>query len=77
MFTKQSGGTTYGSNADTTLKNTASKGDSYGHAVYVSSSKKRNSTVGEGVALDSGTSGAAGAMCPVRCRIRCFGPLYH
>jgi uncharacterized repeat protein (TIGR02543 family) len=59
-FTKQSGGTIYGSNADTDLKNTASNGDSYGHAVYVSSSKKRNTTAGIGVTLDSGTSGAAG-----------------
>jgi uncharacterized repeat protein (TIGR02543 family) len=55
-FTKQSGGIIYGSNADASLKNTATSGN--GHAVYVSSgSKKRNSTAGVGVTLNSGTSG--------------------
>jgi hypothetical protein len=60
-FTKQSGGIIYGSDAASTLKNTAS-GDSSGHAVYVatSSAKKRNTTAGEGVTLDSTKSGAAG-----------------
>jgi hypothetical protein len=58
-FTKESGGTIYGSGANSTLKNTAVYGDSYGHAVYVlgSPSKKRNSTAGTGVTLNSGTSG--------------------
>jgi NAD(P)H-dependent FMN reductase len=58
-FTKQSGGTIYGSNADSTLKNTAIIVgiEPYGHAVYVSSSKKRNTTAGAGVTLNSGTSG--------------------
>jgi uncharacterized repeat protein (TIGR02543 family) len=56
-FTKQSGGTIYGSDADSTLKNTA---DSGGHAVYVSSSKTRDSTAGSGVTLRSAVSGAAG-----------------
>jgi hypothetical protein len=59
-FTKQSGGIIYGSNASSTLKNAASDG----HAVYVyvssSSSKKRNTTVGEGVTLDSTKTGAEG-----------------
>jgi hypothetical protein len=58
-FTKQSGGIIYGSNANTGLKNTAS-GDSSGHAVYISSSKKRNTTAGVGVTLDSTKDGTAG-----------------
>jgi hypothetical protein len=60
-FTKQSGGIIYGSNASGSLKNTATVG-SYGHAVYVSSSpdKKRNTTAGVGVTLDSGIDGSAG-----------------
>jgi uncharacterized repeat protein (TIGR02543 family) len=58
-FTKPSGGTIYGSNTDTALKNTATNGDSYGHAVYAGG-KKRNSTAGEGATLDSTVSGAAG-----------------
>jgi uncharacterized repeat protein (TIGR02543 family) len=56
-FTKQSGGTIYGSDAEDGLKNTA---DSGGHAVYVSSSKTRDSTAGSGVTLRSAVSGAAG-----------------
>jgi hypothetical protein len=55
-FTKQSGGIIYGSDATSALKNTAYS-DSYGHAVYVSESQKRNTTAGVGVTLDSGTSG--------------------
>jgi uncharacterized repeat protein (TIGR02543 family) len=59
-FTKQSGGTIYGSDASNTLKNTASS-SSYGHAVYVDSgSKKRNTTAGEGITLNSSLSGSAG-----------------
>ncbi|MDR1902409.1 MAG: hypothetical protein LBQ88_09045 [Treponema sp.] len=59
-FTKQSGGTIYGSDASSSLKNTAYS-DSYGHAVYVSSgSKKRNITAGTGVTLDSSVSGTSG-----------------
>jgi hypothetical protein len=58
-FTKQPGGVIYGSNASSLLQNTASS-DSYGHAVYVSSSKKRNTTAGEDVTLDSTQDGAAG-----------------
>ena len=59
-FTK-SVGIIYGSNASDGLKNTAGNG----HAAYVSSrsnsgSKKRNSTAGEGVSLDSEVSGSAG-----------------
>jgi hypothetical protein len=55
-FAKQSGGTIiYGSNAEDTLKNTAGN-NTQGHAAYVySGSKKRNSTAGEGITLDSGT----------------------
>jgi hypothetical protein len=59
-FTKSGNSTIYGSDASAALKNTAIKGDSYGHAVYVSSSKKRNTTAGAGVTLDSSKSGAAG-----------------
>jgi hypothetical protein len=60
-FTKQPGGTIYGSDAGDTLKNTSSGGDGYGHAVYVlSGNKKRNTTAGVGVTLDSSKDGAAG-----------------
>jgi hypothetical protein len=60
-FTKQSGGTIYGSDAEDALKNTADSGDDYGHAVYVwAGSKKRNSTAGVGVTLDSRVDGSAG-----------------
>jgi hypothetical protein len=49
---QQSGGTIYGSDADDALKNTAI--ESNGYAVYVSSgSKKRNTTAGLYVTLDS------------------------
>jgi hypothetical protein len=63
-FTKQSGGTIYGSDADIALKNTAS-GNGEGHAVYVRDSllaptKIRDTTAGPGVTLDSTVSGAAG-----------------
>ncbi|MDR3160228.1 MAG: hypothetical protein LBU28_01270 [Spirochaetaceae bacterium] len=58
-FIKQGGGTIYGSDGGT-LKNTA-QSDSKGHAVYVSSgSKKRSTTAGPAVDLDSATAGAAG-----------------
>jgi hypothetical protein len=58
-FTKQSGGIIYGSNGGA-LKNTAYS-DSRGHAVYVSSgSKKRNSTAGVGVTLNSAEYGNVG-----------------
>ncbi|GHS90075.1 hypothetical protein FACS189487_11390 [Campylobacterota bacterium] len=54
-FTK-TGGTIYGSNGGTDA-NTATSGDTYGHAVYINSSgKKRNTTAGGLVGLDSGTS---------------------
>jgi hypothetical protein len=58
-FTKQGGGTIYGSDASDALKNTATSGNNYGHAVYVygSPAKKRNTTAGLGVTLDSGTAG--------------------
>jgi uncharacterized repeat protein (TIGR02543 family) len=59
-FTKQSGGTIYGSNASDFLKNTATDGNYYGHAVYVPEGKKRNTTAGEGVTLDSSVSGSEG-----------------
>jgi TolB-like protein len=59
-FTKQAGGSIYGSDASGTLKNTATNG----HAVYVeidkSSGKKRNSTAGSGVTLDGKVSGFTG-----------------
>jgi hypothetical protein len=54
-----SGGAIYGADAGDASKNTAS-GYGYGHAVYVSPGWKRNFTVGEGVTLNSKTSGAAG-----------------
>jgi uncharacterized repeat protein (TIGR02543 family) len=61
-FTKQLGGTIYGSDESDTLKNTATSGDSYGQAVYISSSPAeiRNITAGPGVTLDSAVSGPAG-----------------
>ncbi|MDR0411572.1 MAG: InlB B-repeat-containing protein, partial [Treponema sp.] len=59
-FTKQPGGTIYGSNVADGLKNTATSGYEYGNAVYVSSSKKRDTTAGAGVTLDSAKDGAAG-----------------
>jgi hypothetical protein len=62
-FVKQTGGTIYGSNeSNSALKNTATSGDNYGHAVYVSSSpaKIRNTTAGSGVPLDSTKDGTAG-----------------
>jgi uncharacterized repeat protein (TIGR02543 family) len=58
-FTKSGGGTIYGSDAASTLKNTATNND--GHAVYVyDGKKKRNTTAGAGVNMDSSKSGAAG-----------------
>jgi uncharacterized repeat protein (TIGR02543 family) len=61
-FTKQAGGTIYGSNASDTLKNTATYGSNYGHAVYVDGSpeKLRNNTADLGVTLNSAISGSAG-----------------
>ncbi|MDR1221090.1 MAG: InlB B-repeat-containing protein [Treponema sp.] len=61
-FIKQSGGIIYGSDADTGLKNAATGNTRGGHAVYVNISpdKKRNSTAGSGVTLNSGISGSAG-----------------
>ncbi|MHB9293610.1 hypothetical protein Holit_02737 [Hollandina sp. SP2] len=54
-FIKQSDGTIYGSDASDPLKNTAG---SDGHAV--GGSKKRNTTAGSGVTLDSRLDGFAG-----------------
>jgi uncharacterized repeat protein (TIGR02543 family) len=60
VFTKQSGGIIYGSNASTTLRNTAFDDDS-GHAVcQMAPLRKRNTTAGVGVTLDSTQSGTAG-----------------
>jgi hypothetical protein len=62
-FTKQPGGVIYGSNeSNSALKNTATSGDNYGHAVYVNRSpvKKRNTTAGTSIVLDSDLSGSAG-----------------
>jgi uncharacterized repeat protein (TIGR02543 family) len=59
-FTKQSGGIIYGSNeSNIALRNTSRDGKNYGHAVYISGSpiRKRNTTAGTGVALDSTKSG--------------------
>jgi uncharacterized repeat protein (TIGR02543 family) len=58
-FIKMQDAVIYGSNAESTLKNTAVSGDSYGHVIYVDSSpaKKRNTTAGAGVTLNSSLSG--------------------
>jgi hypothetical protein len=60
IFTKQSGGVIYGSNADSAVKNTATRGDSYGHAVYINGNKKRDTTADTNVTLNSSISGSAG-----------------
>jgi hypothetical protein len=52
----KSGGTVYGS-SEGGNSNTASGGDTSGHAVYVSATKYRNATAGTGVNLNSVTSG--------------------
>jgi uncharacterized repeat protein (TIGR02543 family) len=62
-FTKQPGGIIYGSNeSDSNLRNTATSGSDYGHAVYVASSpaKKRNFTAGQYITLDSTKPGTDG-----------------
>jgi hypothetical protein len=60
-FTKHSGGIIYGSNATSALQNTVTRGNNYGHTVYVffgnGAVRKRDTTVGVGVTLDSRTSG--------------------
>jgi hypothetical protein len=56
-FAKQSGGIIYGSDASSTLQNTAYT--LVGDAVYMFS-RYRNSTVGEDVTLDSEKPGASG-----------------
>jgi hypothetical protein len=57
-FTKNEGGVIYGTDtAGGALENTAGTD---GYAVYVSSGKKRNATVGIGDRLDSGVDGADG-----------------
>ncbi|MDR0374592.1 MAG: hypothetical protein LBH85_02595 [Treponema sp.] len=60
-FIKQSDGVIYGSDASASLKNTATDiSGYYGHAVFASTGKLRNSTAGQGVTLDSRVSGSAG-----------------
>jgi hypothetical protein len=59
IFIKQPGGIIYGMDASAALKNTAS-GYNYGHAVYISSDKKRSLTVGTEDFLDSTKSDAEG-----------------
>jgi uncharacterized repeat protein (TIGR02543 family) len=59
-FTKASGGVIYGADAEPALQNAATDGDTYGHAVYVSTAMKRDSTAAEGVTLDSAQSGPTG-----------------
>jgi hypothetical protein len=57
----KSGGTIYGSSASGELKNTAKNGDSGGHAAFCDDgSRKRNTTAGTGVNLDSTKEGAEG-----------------
>jgi hypothetical protein len=59
-FTKSGNSIIYGNDADASLKNTTS-GSNGRHAVYVfNGSKKRNTTAGASVALDSSLSGSAG-----------------
>jgi hypothetical protein len=66
VFTKAApGGIIYGSDENTALKNTVAEGNSGGHAVFVSGGtngvhKKRNTTAGINVALDSTSQGSAG-----------------
>ncbi|MDR1256171.1 MAG: penicillin-binding protein activator LpoB [Spirochaetaceae bacterium] len=55
-FTK-TGGVIYGSNADEANR---ARDDGYGHAVYVSNGKKRNTTARAATAMDSGKNGPAG-----------------
>ncbi|MDR0473993.1 MAG: hypothetical protein LBH43_10035 [Treponema sp.] len=59
IFTKTGGGTVYGySDESSANRNESNNG---GHAVYVySGAKRRETTAGPGVNLDSGVSGAAG-----------------
>ncbi|GHV74836.1 hypothetical protein AGMMS49940_21380 [Spirochaetia bacterium] len=61
-FTKSTGCIIYGSNVSATLKNTASSGFYWdGHAVYISTgSRKRNTTAGVGVPMNSSIGGATG-----------------
>jgi hypothetical protein len=61
-FTKQPGAVIYGADAGSTLKNTvqAEQGTGDGHAVYISGTKRRNSTAGTEVTLDSSIDGTAG-----------------
>jgi uncharacterized repeat protein (TIGR02543 family) len=65
-FTKESGGIIYGSDYGDGWNNTATNGDSYGHAVYVEGSpaKIRNTTAGTSVTLDSTVSGSTGGWEP-------------
>jgi hypothetical protein len=63
-FTKSGGGTIYGSNeSNSALRNTATSGDNYGHAVYVNSysspAKKRDMTAGPSVNMNSNYTGTA------------------
>jgi uncharacterized repeat protein (TIGR02543 family) len=62
IFTKQSGGIIYGSNENNSaLRNTATKGNNDGHAVYGGSSAKiRNTTADASTSLNSAVSGSAG-----------------
>jgi hypothetical protein len=66
-FTKSATGNAiiFGSDASSSLKNTATNGDSSGHAVFYFGSssltnEKRNTTAGATIALDSSKSGSAG-----------------
>ena len=59
-FTKQSDGIIYGSDAESGLRNTADTGQAAYVNVESSSAKKRDSTAGVGVTLDSAVSGSAG-----------------
>jgi hypothetical protein len=74
-FIKQAEAVIYGSNADTSLKNTAVS--SGGHAAYVAISpeKTRNTTAGTGVTLDSSLSGAAGDWVDAEITAFKIGPI--
>jgi uncharacterized repeat protein (TIGR02543 family) len=59
-FVKQTGGIIYGANSSDALRNTATNGNGYGHAVYTTNGRIRNTTAGSGVTLNSSIDGTAG-----------------
>jgi hypothetical protein len=59
-FIKNGGGTIYGSDAGNDLKNTVTGNGYYGHAVYASTTRKRDTTANPGVNMASYNSGSPG-----------------